>query len=45
MSKKRKVYIHVGLPGGPGDFLEIALRRHAHSLAALDVRNPAASAE
>ena len=45
MTKKRKVYLHVGLPGGPGDFLEIALRRHAHSLAALDVRNPAASAD
>ena len=45
MSKKRKAFIHVGLPGGPGDFLEIALRRHAHSLAALGVRNPADSAD
>ena len=45
MSKKRKAFIHVGLPGGPGDFLEIALRRHAHSLAALGVRNPANSAD
>jgi len=45
MSNRRKVYIHVGLPGGPGDFLEIALRRHAHALAALDVRNPASSAD
>ena len=40
MSKKRKAFIHVGLPGGPGDFLEIALRRHAHALAALGVREP-----
>jgi hypothetical protein len=45
MSKKRKVFLHVGLPGGPGDFLEIALRRHWHALAALDVRNPADSAD
>ncbi len=45
MSKKRKVFIHVGLAGGPGDFLELALRRHAHPLAALGVRNPANSAE
>ncbi len=45
MSKKRKAFIHVGLPGGPGDFLEIALRRHAHALAALGVRNPAASTD
>lgn len=45
MSKKRKAFIHVGLPGGPGDFLEVALRRHAHSLAALGVRNPAASSD
>ena len=45
MSKKRKVYLHVGLPGGPGDFLEIALRRHTHALAALDVRNPASSTD
>ena len=27
MSKKRKVYIHVGLPGGPGDFLEMETLR------------------
>ena len=45
MVNRRKVFIHVGLPGGSGDFLEIALRRHAHALAALGVRNPAASAE
>jgi hypothetical protein len=45
MTKKRKAFIHVGLPGGPGDFLEIALRRHAHALAALGVRNPASSDE
>ncbi len=45
MSKKRKVFLHIGMPGGPGDFLEIALRRHWHALAALDVRNPATSAE
>jgi len=45
MTKKRKAFIHVGLPGGPGDFLEIALRRHTHALAALGVRNPAASSE
>ena len=45
MSKKRKAFIHVGLPGGPGDFLEIALRRHAHALAALGVRNPAVSSD
>ena len=45
MSKKRKAFIHVGLPGGPGDFLEIALRRHTHALAALGVRNPATSAD
>ena len=45
MSKKRKVYLHVGLPGGPGDFLEVALRRHWHALAALGVSNPAGSAD
>lgn len=45
MTKKRKAFIHVGLPGGPGDFLEIALRRHTHALAALGVRNPAASSD
>jgi hypothetical protein len=45
MSKKRKVFLHVGMPGGPGDFIEIALRRHWHALAALDVRNPATSAD
>lgn len=45
MSKKRKAFIHVGIPGGPGEFLEIALRRHAHPLAALGVRNPADTAE
>lgn len=45
MTKKRKAFIHVGLPGGPGDFLEIALRRHTHALAALGVRNPATSAD
>jgi hypothetical protein len=45
MSKKRKVFLHVGLPGGSGDFIEIALRRHTHALAALDVRNPASSAD
>src|SRR5690349_16959169 len=45
MTKKRKAFIHVGLPGGPGDFLEIALRKHAHPLAALGVRNPAGSAD
>jgi len=43
MSKKRKVFLHVGMPGGPGDFLEIALRRHWHALAALGVTNPATS--
>jgi hypothetical protein len=45
MSMKRKVFLHVGLPGGPGDFLEIALRRHWHALAALGVSNPAVSAD
>jgi len=45
MTNKRKAFIHVGLPGGPGDFLEIALRRHSHGLAALGVRNPAASSD
>lgn len=45
MSTKRKVFIHVGLPEGPGDFLEAALDRHQHALAALGVRNPATSTD
>lgn len=45
MSTKRKVFIHVGLPDGPGDFLEAALDRHRHPLAALGVRDPADSAD
>src|ERR1044072_9371615 len=45
MTKKRKAFIRVGLPGGPGDFLEIALRRHTHALASLGVPTPALSAD
>ena len=45
MSKRRKVFLHVGMPGGPGDFLQIALRRHWHALSALGVSNPSTSAD
>ncbi len=45
MNRKRKVFIHVGLPGGTGDLIDAALARHAHALAELDVRNPAESPE
>lgn len=41
--KKRKAFIHVGLPGGPGDLIEAAMERYRHALAELDVRNPAES--
>ena len=40
MAKKRKVYLHVGVAGGPGDFLEAALLEHRHALADLGVRCP-----
>lgn len=45
MTKRRKAYLHVGLPGGTGDFIAIALRRHRHALEALGVRSPATSAD
>ena len=45
MAKKRKVYLHVGVPGGPGDFLEAALLEHRHALASLGVRCPVENAD
>ena len=45
MGKKRKVYLHVGVTDGPGDFLEAALHEHQHSLAALGVQCPTRNAD
>jgi hypothetical protein len=42
---KRAAYLHVGLDDRSGDVLDVALRRHAHALAALGVRAPDASGE
>lgn len=44
MAKKRKAFVHIGLPG-TGDVIEGALARHRHALAALGVKAPAASSE
>ncbi|GAA4669714.1 hypothetical protein [Nocardioides nanhaiensis] len=45
MATKRKVYLHVGVSGGPGDFLEAALLEHTHALASLGVRVPVENAD
>jgi hypothetical protein len=42
---KRKAFLHVGLGDRSGDFLDDALARHQHALAALGVRRPATSEE
>ncbi|MDO9494706.1 MAG: hypothetical protein Q7J48_03305 [Nocardioides sp.] len=42
---KRKAFLHVGLDDHSGDFLDAALDRHQHALAALGVRRPASSEE
>lgn len=42
---KRKVFLHVGLDDRSGDFLDPALERHQHALAALGVRRPASAEE
>lgn len=42
---KRKVFLHVGLDDGSGDFIDAALERHQHALAALGVRRPGSSEE
>lgn len=43
MNRRRKAFVHVGLPGGLGDLLPHALARHDHALVELGVRCPAAS--
>lgn len=45
MATKRKVYLHVGVSGGPADFLEAALLEHTHALASLGVRVPVENAD
>jgi hypothetical protein len=42
---KRKVYLHVGATGGPGDFIEAALLTHRDTLETLDVRCPVEHAD
>lgn len=42
---KRKAYLHIGPEHGPGDFLEAALLRHEHALAALGVWCPVETAD
>ncbi|KAA1421647.1 hypothetical protein F0U44_05050 [Nocardioides humilatus] len=44
MTKKRKVYLHVGLPGA-GDIIEVALVRHREALVELGIDAPAKSVE
>lgn len=43
MNRRRKAFVHVGLPGGAGDLLPQALARHEHALVELGVHCPAAS--
>ena len=45
MATKRTVFLHVGVPGGPGDFLEAALLEHRHPLASLGVHCPVEHAD
>lgn len=45
MGRKRKAYLHIGLPRTGGAFLSAALTQHAEALDALGVRHPARSAE
>lgn len=42
---KRKVFLHVGSAGGPGDFIETAVLHHRHALAELGVRTPVPTAD
>ena len=42
---KRKAFLHIGLGDGSGDFVDGALEKHGHALAALGVRRPAKSAD
>ncbi len=42
---KRKAFLHVGLDDRSADFIDAALERHEHALAALGVRRPATSSE
>jgi hypothetical protein len=42
---KRKAFLHVGLDDHSGNFLDAALERHQHALAALGVRRPGSSEE
>lgn len=42
---RRTAYLHIGLPGSGGGFLEIALREHAAALAAQGVAHPVAAAD
>ena len=44
MAKKRKAYLHVGMPGA-GDVIERALVHHRHALVELGIDVPARSAE
>ena len=44
MARKRKAYLHVGMPGA-GDIIEAALVHHRGALAELDVHAPARSPE
>ena len=45
MGRKRKAYLHIGLPRTGGAFLDSALTQHAEALDALGVRHPAISTE
>ncbi|MDQ3485615.1 MAG: hypothetical protein M3445_09460 [Actinomycetota bacterium] len=42
---KRRAFLHIGLGDGSGDFIDGALEKHGHALAALGVRRPAKSAD
>ncbi|CAI9411975.1 hypothetical protein [Nocardioides sp. T2.26MG-1] len=43
MARKRKAYLHIGLPRTGGAFLDSAFAEHAEALDALGVRQPAVS--
>lgn len=45
MARKRKAYLHVGLPRSGGGFLDSALAEHADALETLGLRHPAISTE
>lgn len=45
MARKRKAYLHLGLPRSGGGFLDSALAEHAEALAAVGLDHPSISAE